>query len=114
MKIKGIGIDVADITRYVFAREDYAFAQRFLHPEEFKRYCLISNPEGRANYLASRFAAKEAYVKAANDRSVDYRTIEVRHDETGAPHLYVAEKEINGMISISHDRVAVAVVILYE
>ena len=114
MKVKGIGIDVADISRYLFATEDYSLAERVLHHEEFKRYCLITNPDGRASYLASRFAAKEAYVKAVNDRSVDYRTIEVRSDETGAPHLYVAGKEINGMVSISHDNVAVAVVIVFE
>ncbi len=114
MKIRGIGIDVADISRYLFAREDYSLAERILHPNEMKRYCLFNNPDSRAAFLASRFAAKEAYVKASNDRNVDYRTIEVQKDSTGAPHLHVGGKEIEGMISISHDKVAVAVVILYE
>jgi len=61
--IYGVGTDVVEIERIRRAIERFGerFAQRILCPPEMERF---SNHRLKANYLAKRFAAKEAFTKA--------------------------------------------------
>ena len=66
--IYGIGTDVCDIRRIAatFARRGERFAERVLGPHEidvFRSRCAKREARGVA-YLATRFAAKEAFSKA--------------------------------------------------
>ncbi len=61
--IFGIGIDIlrADRVSALFRKYGHRFVQRILMPEELDLFDRQKNPE---RFLAMRFAAKEAVVKA--------------------------------------------------
>ena len=105
-----IGIDIVRIDRFKDTCSD--FAKRILSDRESieldKR-----NGEQKYEYIAGRFAAKEAYYKATKNKNVDARKIEVLNDCDGSPHLYVNGK-MTGEVSISHDTYAIAIVEVVE
>lgn len=120
--IIGTGIDIVEITRIA---ETYAkFGQRFLahilHPQE-----IAALPKQTSAYLASRFAAKEACVKALGTGfayGITPAQIEVQTNAEGKPLLLLhgaalqKAKDLGAQIfhlSISHERdLAIAMVIL--
>jgi holo-[acyl-carrier protein] synthase len=61
--IFGIGTDVVRLDRIeaTYARHGLRFAERLLMPEEMEGFRIYKRP---ARFLAMRFAAKEAVVKA--------------------------------------------------
>ncbi|MBF8378147.1 holo-ACP synthase [Alicyclobacillus mali] len=65
--ILGIGNDVIEIRRIraALARRGDAFLERVLAPEERRRARAISDAARLAEFVAGRFAAKEAIAKAA-------------------------------------------------
>lgn len=87
--IFGIGTDIVRIARI---REDLErfgerFAERILAAGELKEFHQNAN---KANFLARRFAAKEAAAKAMGtgfSQGINLRDIEVIHDDQGKPLL---------------------------
>ena len=79
------GVDIIEIDRIAVVLERYG--ERFLHriytPDELE-YC-----RGRPSKLASRFAAKEATMKALGTgvRGVGWKDIEVVRAPSGAPSI---------------------------
>ena len=61
--IHGVGTDVVQVSRMeaVWKRHGELFARRILMPQELQGFALTKNP---VRFLAMRFAAKEAIVKA--------------------------------------------------
>ena len=61
--IRGIGTDLVLVSRIeaVLTRQGERFARRILTADEFERFAAHGQP---ARYLAKRFAAKEAILKA--------------------------------------------------
>ncbi|HLR17752.1 MAG TPA: holo-ACP synthase [Alcanivoracaceae bacterium] len=61
--IIGVGTDIVEVKRMeaALARRGEALARRLLHPEEFS---LWQEKQASAAWLAKRFAAKEALLKA--------------------------------------------------
>ena len=96
--IKGIGVDITDNRRIKNLDE---FAIRILSEDEKKRYSLITNEKSKRCYLGARFAAKEALYKATN-KLVDFKSISVLNDESGAPYL-VGPYDDQIFISLSHE-----------
>lgn len=90
--IIGIGLDVVEIDRIAraLARHGGRFAPRFFTPRE-QSYCHRGGPRVAAARFAARFAAKEAFVKALGTGFVGgaWRDIEVIHDGTGRPQIYL-------------------------
>ncbi|MDA8093729.1 MAG: holo-ACP synthase [Betaproteobacteria bacterium] len=85
--IFGIGSDLVSIQRIrsLLERHGDALAKRILSPEEWPAYEATHH---RAQWLAKRFAAKEALAKALGTglRSpVSLRNISVIHDGLGKP-----------------------------
>ena len=122
--IVGIGTDVTSIPRIAAALERFGerFANRILTPEERGRY---HRTKQKANHLAKRFAAKEAFAKAIGTgiRSpFTWHCITVARDVRGRPMLHPSEKmakHLQGLgvksshISLTDDAgVAVAFVVL--
>ena len=120
--IVGIGADIAEIARFrrAFERFGQVFLERILTPEE-----LAVLPKNPLPYLAGRFAAKEAAVKALGtgfSQGIGPRQIRVAHTEEGAPRLIFQGRALeqarrlgvaHSWISISHERnYAVAIVVL--
>lgn len=92
--VKGIGIDavvIKDIAELLDRMTKGALSRMFTEGE-------LSAAQERANpaeYLASRFAVKEAAFKAIAPglpgKGFDYRRIETRNNEDGSPYIYVDE-----------------------
>ena len=122
--IAGLGTDIVDIDRVArgFQRFGRRYAARLLTPVEAAR---LPDAAGAAAYLAGRFAAKEAAVKALGpgfSRGISCQQVEILPDALGRPclHLHAAARQRmeelgarHAHVSISHERhAAVAVVIL--
>jgi holo-[acyl-carrier protein] synthase len=87
--ITGIGTDVVHINRVqkVLDRYGERFVNRILTPEERVRY---GRTKAKANHLAKRFAAKEAFSKAIGTgiRSpFRWHSVTVARDPKGKPIL---------------------------
>lgn len=122
--IAGLGLDLAEVERIAAAWQ--RFGQRFLGrcftPAE-AALCL-SRPRPAAA-LALRFAAKEAFAKAAGlgMRGLAWREIEVVHDARGKPGLvlhgralaWARQQGVEGMfLSLSDEGDYAAAVVVLE
>jgi len=122
--IVGIGTDIVTISRMAdkLQHTGVRFARRLLTDVEFAEF--ETKPNGAA-FLAKRFAAKEALVKAFGTGFADgitWKQMSVRNDEKGAPYFELtdaaqAKVEALGVqrihLSISDEREhAVAFVVL--
>jgi len=89
--IYGIGTDILRIERIEQLYEKYgqALAERLLSRIELLEWRSVGN---KANFLAKRFAAKEAFAKAVHTglRSpVTLHHISIAHDKLGRPEFVV-------------------------
>lgn len=87
--IVGIGSDIARVERFARAvqRHGPRFAARILGPQEQAIWCQKGESVA---YLAKRFAAKEAFVKALGlglRRGMQWSDIQVVNDQLGKPSL---------------------------
>ncbi len=85
--IKGIGIDIVEVTRIERAiSRRKRFTERIFTESE-RDYCLSRRRPHL--HFAARFAAKEAAVKALGTgmRGVKWTDFEVRRDKWGRPYL---------------------------
>ena len=98
------GVDIIEISRIARTLERYGdrFLRRIYTPGELE-YC-----RGRPSKLASRFAAKEATMKALGTgvRAVGWKDIEVTRAPSGAPGILLhgrakARAERIGVLEIS-------------
>lgn len=94
--IKGIGVDLAMLSR--FKDKDEKFIKKILTNKEYQQYQALSSNR-QIEYLAGRFAAKEAYYKAINNPKVGYLDIEVLDDYFAGPKI----NDSKAKLSISHD-----------
>ena len=108
--IKGIGTDVVAIERITL---EEAFVKRILTTEEQQLFFDITNTERRQDFLAGRFAAKEALMKALGTgigRS-SFQDFNIIPNEYGQPLCTIPGVQVH--LSISHDAgVAVAVAVI--
>lgn len=92
MRIVGIGTDIVRISRLEHALDRFGepFARRILSASEMGQYESAFRP---ANFLAKRFAAKEAAAKALGTgfrHGLRLRDIAVQNDASGKPELVFA------------------------
>lgn len=113
--IFGIGLDMTDIHRIekaIHKRE--TFPERVLTDKEFELYHRLQGKR-QVEFLAGRFAAKEAFSKAMGTGigKLGFRDIEVLPDSKGKPMITNCPFEGKAHVSITHtDTVAAAQVIL--
>ncbi|WP_163528463.1 holo-ACP synthase [Halobacillus ihumii] len=116
--IKGIGIDIVEIDRIKqIIKRNTRFVQRILTKNEQKRYDQLTKHRG-VEFLAGRFAAKEAFSKAVGTGlgKLSFQDIEVDTNKDGAPVMNVKGYEhFIIWIAISHSkRQAVAQIVLED
>lgn len=102
--IVGHGIDLQDISAIKSAYLKHPrFAEKILTSQELGRFHTLSDKR-KIEYLAGRWAAKEAFSKAWGTGMGDlgFQDIEILNDEKGAP--YVSKSPFKGKVwlSISH------------
>jgi len=122
--IVGIGADIVEVQRITRLLERYGerFATRVLGDGEWNDFRTTVHPD---RYLASRFAAKEAFAKAFGTglrAPVLLTHINIMHDAIGRPLLSLAPElqalsERRGIkahhVTVTHERsMACAVVVL--
>lgn len=95
--IVGIGVDIAEAQRFTSLYQKYGdrIVKRLLTPLEQDQIKQRSHPD---RFLATRFAAKEAAVKALGtgfDRGVGYKSIEIINNSFGKPELVFYEHALN-------------------
>jgi holo-[acyl-carrier protein] synthase len=121
--LPAIGLDIVSVSRIEQALRRYGdrFLKRILGPSEQQ---LLSHRKDRERFVAGRFAAKEAIIKAL-DGYLDFRPrwseLEIVNTESGRPRVILPEKvQIKlGMarpcVSITHERqFAAAVAVIAE
>ena len=118
LMITGIGLDVTEIDRIESAQNRTPrFVERILTPHEHNKFLNLSK-QRQIEFLAGRFAAKEAYAKAIGTgigAECSFQDIEIRSNELGKPNLYFKEREVKGFVSITHSKqFAAAQVVLVE
>lgn len=115
--IVGHGIDLQEIEAIESARQKHdGFPKRILTDREFERYQELQGKR-QLEYLAGRWAAKEAFVKALGTGlgKVTFRDIEILNASNGAPHVSCSFFSGKIWLSISHSgSFAQASVILEE
>lgn len=117
--IFGIGIDLIELNRIEASiRKDDRLVKRILTEQERKVYEGFQKQKRKIEYLAGRFAAKEAFSKAAGTGigQLSFQHIEVLNLSSGAP-VVKAQGFSNEkcFVSISHsEHYATAQVIITE
>lgn len=117
--IKGIGIDIVEIERIkqIIERQP-RFPERILTAKEKVRYDQYKNEQRRIEYIAGRFAAKEAAAKATGRGigELSFQHIEITTNKQGAPKIKIDHYEHETVhLTISHSKqYAVAQVIIEE
>lgn len=124
--IKGLGNDIVQISRVreIYEKRGYHFIKNILTPKEIE---LLNDKTGKAEFIAGRWAAKEAFSKALGTGMCEqcaFVEIELLPDSKGAPHVTLhaetavtaaAKGIVNIHVSISHEKdYAVATVILED
>jgi len=126
-RIYGIGTDVTQISRVagVMERTEGRFAARVLGPEELDKYHARAarSPARGLAFLATRFAAKEAFSKAIGlgmRWPMTWRAMQTLNAPSGAPVVvtsgelesWLSERGITARVTLSDEReYAVAFVI---
>lgn len=120
----GVGVDVVEVERIARAAARHPrFAARILSEAELRRFGSFRGQERRTSFLAGRFAAKEAVMKALGQGMgrVRWRDVAVINGPTGKPEAFLADTALRAagrlgvtkvLVSVSHSRqtaVAVAV-----
>jgi len=126
MAIKGVGVDIAEISRLsgIVGRYGEKFLNKVYTAAEAE--LCVCGGRLRPERLAGRFAAKEAFYKAlpaAAQAVSSWKGVQVLADGAGRPRVDVCDERLRGALSdcgvesihlsISHERAhCVAVVVL--
>lgn len=114
--IEGIGIDLVELNRIeaLIGRQPN-FPARILTQREMTRYLELS-AHRQIEFLAGRFAAKEAFSKAIGTgigEGMSFLDIEILPNEVNKPIVYTELFHGNSHVSISHSKdYAIAQIIL--
>ncbi len=107
--IKGIGIDMIELKRIerVLSRQP-RFLKRILSGAEMELYEQLPSKKRKIEFLAGRFAAKEAYSKAVGTGigvHHSFRSIEILRGASGEPRVcYEGKLKPLVHVSISHSK----------
>lgn len=116
MAITGLGMDAVELSRIEkIVAEPKTFLQKVLTPAELEKYSGLPTKR-KVEFLAGRFAAKEAYAKALGTgigQHVSFQDIEVLNDAFGKPVLVCKRYDHKTWVTITHtNHDAYAVVVL--
>lgn len=96
--IAGIGIDMLKVDRMerAYARHGERFAQRILGPQEIDKFRLRyqRDPQRGIRFLATRFAAKEAFSKAIGlgmHTPMTWSRMQTLNEASGKPRVELSE-----------------------
>lgn len=119
--IAGIGIDIANVARIraVMRKPGDRFVKKILTPEEIRQ---LKGRTNKVQFIASRFAAKEAFYKAVSSVAKPaWHDVSIVNDREGRPKILFENARLGRLlrrytlhISISHDNQNIVVVCILE
>lgn len=128
--IYGIGTDICQIPRIeaALARNGERFAEKILGPQELLKYHArkAKNPVRGLRFLATRFAAKEAFAKAVGlgiRMPMTWRSAQMLNEPSGKPVIvcsgaladFMAQHRLTAQVTVSDEaEYAVAFVIVEQ
>lgn len=101
--IIGIGTDIVQIPRIEKLLEKYRsiFVERILEPREIKKFNSLSD-KSQINFIAKRFAAKEAVGKAFGtgicNTNLAFRDIAILNDNLGKPYVEIINQKLTQLV----------------
>lgn len=109
--IRGIGVDSIELSRMT-----PRLAQKILTPKE---YVIYEQKQGvnQTQFLAGRFAVKEAYAKARGTGIgvVKFHDLSILNDEAGAPYIELTKPSSDVIhVSITHDTLHATAFVIIE
>ena len=114
--IIGIGLDIVELGRIRrIDGKSAKFRERILTEQELAEYAALS-PGRKTEFLAGRFAAKEAFGKANGTgigAGCSFQDIEIRKDPKGKPGIFFRQQE-TGLVSITHTKEYAAAQVLLQ
>ncbi|MEG7283833.1 holo-ACP synthase [Bacillus sp. 0909A] len=116
--IYGIGLDIIELKRIAsMANRQKRFAERILTGCEFAQYQELSEKR-KIEFLAGRFAAKEAFSKAYGTgigKHLSFHDIEITKDLNGKPFIVCAKLSQAAVhVSITHAKEYAAAQVVIE
>ncbi|MGO2265408.1 MAG: holo-ACP synthase [Vagococcus salmoninarum] len=115
--IKGIGVDIVEMERIQkIISDNLKFVDRVLTDKEYERFASLKGRR-QVEYLAGRFACKEAFSKAYGTGigKLTLQDIEILTGERGEPIVTKSPFKGNVHVSISHtDSIAIGQILLEE
>ena len=111
--ISGIGTDIVDNERIekIFSKFGFVFANKILSNSELRDF---ESSQEKINFLAKRFASKEALSKAIGiglyRHGLSPKIIEISHDNLGKPFININDElnNILSMLSITHIHLSIS------
>ncbi|MDW8568908.1 holo-ACP synthase [Staphylococcus shinii] len=102
--IHGIGVDLIEIDRIkkLYQKQD-KLVERILTVNEQHKFNGFKNEHRKMEFLAGRFACKEAFSKALGTgigKTVAFNDIDCFNDENGKPCVYYGDFNVH--VSITH------------
>ncbi|PEU50774.1 holo-[acyl-carrier-protein] synthase [Priestia megaterium] len=123
--IIGLGSDLIEITRIKKAYEKYKdiYLKSVLSKNEINYFLNLGNYKRQIEWLAGRFAAKEALFKCLNIEpyTIDFYGVEILYDELGKPKFSFDIEEcsffnedISIHLTITHSKDTACAVVVIE
>lgn len=115
--IDGIGVDIVELDRIEkLNNQQESFSKRILTPQEWAYFSTLSDHR-QVEFLAGRFAAKEAFSKAIGTgigAEISFQDIEILPNEQNQPIASSEKYSGNIHLSISHSKNAAIAQIILE
>ncbi|NMH67574.1 holo-ACP synthase [Bacillus sp. RO3] len=114
--IKGIGLDIVEMARIrSMIERQPKFIKRILTGME-EDFFYTLNDQRKVEFVAGRFAAKEAYAKARGTgigTALSFQDIEISKHPSGKPYFSKPDG-VNAHLSITHSREFAAAQVIIE
>ncbi|WEG12532.1 holo-ACP synthase [Pullulanibacillus sp. KACC 23026] len=116
--IKGIGMDLVEMDRIEQAMKNERFIKRVLGTSEYQVYLTLSERR-QLEFVAGRFAAKEAFSKAFGTgigKALSWQDVEILNDSAGKPILTstVCSETESVHVSLTHTKEMAAAYVIIE
>lgn len=92
-----VGIDIVEVNKI---KLEILFIERILHKDEIKILNTKNNETQKRQFLAGRWAVKEALFKTGHFNNVNFNEINIKYNENKQPYVVNLAKNIK--ISLSH------------
>ncbi|MBR1648545.1 MAG: holo-ACP synthase [Alphaproteobacteria bacterium] len=110
--IIGLGCDICNISRIedIYKKYGLRFAKRILGKMEYQEFLSINDKPRKVSFLAKRFAAKEAFVKALGIGfdGIKFRDAEIAHNAKGKPCFILAGEALRQTEAIKAKNIQVS------